>query len=223
MQSYIGYVETPLLLLFIWRSTSSGTFFFFFQVHACTLKRSSRALRIAPLKQFLFFLAFLISLFFFYCCLLCIFEKSYDQRTFFLPLTWYTKKSVLDFLFKIGYCALFSVVLFYERYRVYSPMNEEKKAPFFVCFDMCYLCCFHLCAVGCTVRFSFFFVSTFCSFVTLLSSNTKAISILMQIQKKKKRKKSYYVRRHCVDTDNKAFALKRKAHTHTHKKKKRSE
>lgn len=40
-------------------------FFFFFQVHACTLKRSSRALRIAPLKQFLFFFGILdLSLFF---------------------------------------------------------------------------------------------------------------------------------------------------------------
>ena len=132
--------------------------FFFFSSRLKLARWNAVQERCALLRwsNFFFFLAFLISLFFFYCCLLCIFEKSYDQRTFFLPLTWYTKKSVLDFLFKIGYCALFSVVLFYERYRVYSPMNEEKKAPFFVCFDMCYLCCFHLCAVGCTVRFSFF-------------------------------------------------------------------
>lgn len=50
-------------------------FFFFFQVHACTLKRSSRALRIAPLKQFLFFLAFLISLFFFFTVVCSVFLK----------------------------------------------------------------------------------------------------------------------------------------------------
>lgn len=132
-------------------------FFFFLPGSSLHAETQFKSVAHCSVEAISFFFGILdLSLFFFYCCLLCIFEKSYDQRTFFLPLTWYTKKSVLDFLFKIGYCALFSVVLFYERYRVYSPMNEEKKAPFFVCFDMCYLCCFHLCAVGCTVRFSFF-------------------------------------------------------------------